>query len=128
MKITELRVGNWVKCNSIKQKESIITGLTEQGYIWFVDKPFYFECAATVDKCKPIPLTEQWLEKFGFKKEKHNTAELWKFKDVIAIKQDNGLFRIYLNHTVNEGIIKKYVHTLQNLYFAIKEEELTIKK
>lgn len=77
---------------------------------------------------KPIPLTEEWLEKFGF--EKDDTPATFK-------KYNNHLLSISFSKTditemeinkspefiINTDIVK-YVHQLQNLYFALTGEEL----
>lgn len=113
MTIQELRIGNQFSIpalgiiNSEVKGVNIITGqvLNHNG-IW-VD----------VSVCEPIPLTEEWLLKFGFEKSGD---------------------RFYLNYYYMEGgsfkmdeiIISnpKYVHELQNLCHAITGEELTIKQ
>jgi hypothetical protein len=58
MKASELRLGNWVEQpnDGVTRVTAVLNDLqikTETGY---------------VDKyCRPIPLTEEWLLKFGFK-------------------------------------------------------------
>jgi hypothetical protein len=106
----ELRVGNWVL--SPTQGEIQI----ENG--WQIDEG---------EEVKPIPLTEEWLFKFGFKFDGH--CSWWKNKlieltidtgeDEYSVFNDNG------DYITLKGI--KYVHSLQNLYFALTGEELTIK-
>ena len=62
MKANELRIGNLVNTTDNK-----LTGVTDI----IVDKDFkdsYFWCYGyNEDDVKPIPLTEKWLLKFGFK-------------------------------------------------------------
>lgn len=68
-----------------------------------------------------IPLTEEWLLKFGFKKYS-NRAQYY----------HNEKFKYSFIHktlAANFGRIKielKYVHQLQNLYFALTGNELTL--
>jgi hypothetical protein len=80
---------------------------------------------------KPILLTEEWLLKFGFSKRDVLSSVLYDMK--------NPRFSIYLNPPIDKsnkwnilGIEKniniQYVHQLQNLYFALTGEELTIKQ
>ena len=92
--------------------------------------------------CKPIPLTEEWLLKFGFEivhvKNKHyiiNDPNGYKDSHKISILQTlNNQW--YIAFSDNLGGYKdyipttkiKYVHQLQNLYFALTNEELTIKE
>jgi len=69
--------------------------------------------------CKPIPLTEEWLMNFGFKQ--------WGDKYTFGLKGIN------IHHRKRGFVLRKsipiirYVHQLQNLYFALTGEELTIK-
>jgi len=63
---------------------------------------------------KPIPLTEEWLIKFG-------------------INRQISVFEVYGNNSRGfhidlggEWLFIKYVHTLQNLFFALTGEELKI--
>jgi len=116
-----LRIGNWYNQfgNEHQVDGSIIQSLQDSpdSQIW----------------CKPIPLTEEWLLKFGFTRQ---TAP----NNLPC--SDFGRFRIYwpsnsknasLHFRPNETewfpfIINKieYVHQLQNLYFALTGEELTL--
>lgn len=78
--------------------------------------------------CKPIPLTEEWLLKFGFKYSlKFNDFMFKDQNDVFEIKPyKNGFLNSVIWH-YNEILQEiKYVHQLQNLYFALTGEELTI--
>lgn len=93
------------------------------------------------DLAKPIPLTEQWLERFGFKKEMYGAKsetnlELW----IESWKIHYGTYRNgekYFKLVADGGYddsgeldllpICKYVHQLQNLYFALTGKELTLK-
>lgn len=67
---------------------------------------------------KPLILTEEWLLKFGF--EKKQGIMYWE-KEGIEIVYETlaGFYRLYPR--VNPI---KYVHQLQNLFFALTEEEL----
>jgi hypothetical protein len=63
----------------------------------------------------PIPLTEEWLLKFGFKK---RTSTSWTLNEVDIWLVD-GIFENFIDNPV------QYVHQLQNLYFALTQTELT---
>lgn len=79
---------------------------------------------------EPIPLTEEWLEKFSFK---HN-------KVAYKIDNENFVFELYFYDAWNLNYVEKSnfgngnvelsgywtVHQLQNLYFALTGEELTL--
>jgi hypothetical protein len=84
-----------------------------------------------VENIKPIQLTEEWLLKFGFEKLVNNKkCNLYHQKDsrfLFALSKNNVRHVTILNestHIVNTAF--KYVHQLQNLYFALTGEELSI--
>jgi hypothetical protein len=122
MKEIELRIGNW---------------FIEKGHVKQFDGDFYHLLG-----CTPIPLTTNWLEKFGFEKNKDKRWMRGKSRYAIfyfeyyATGEDNCMWRIEYHDTDygrNEykdcnqwGDVIKYVHQLQNLYFALTGEELTI--
>ena len=61
MKETELRIGNWVKLKDVHTtNEWQVEGLGNlqqvAGQLW------------SIEELEPIPLTEEWLERFGFEK------------------------------------------------------------
>lgn len=109
MKANELRIGNFYDHNGV---EAVATPNTIEE-VWIAERNWV----------KPIPLTEEWLLKFGFDK-KFN-------KDKITIipkgrlGYENG--RTYFNSWVILEKQPDFVHQLQNLYFALTGEELTFK-
>ena len=71
---------------------------------------------------QPIQLTEKWLLKFGFKKDWNGY-----FLGMLSFsKTKHNEFMICVNDLPIQKICK-YVHQLQNLYFALTGEELTFK-
>ena len=112
MKANELRLGNYVldrgrviicECHHFSMLES------------------YYK-----DDFKPIPLTEEWLLKFGFEP-----------KGTEPIMFTNGRYNYfpsskYFGNTRNNGGLihsnVRHVHQLQNLYFALTGEELKIEE
>lgn len=129
IKSNELRVGNW-----------FFDGGDEQSYFqieWF-EKEFavYRNGSAKMridyDLFEPIPLTEEWLIKFGFEKTYdefvYDKANL-RIEYIIWADDEPEwkLKRFYGNTFSSHSTIKtNYVHQLQNLYFALTNEELTI--
>jgi hypothetical protein len=77
--------------------------------------------------CKPIPLTEEWLLKFGFEKKYDNFD--WYIKDnyCVAFSKHIDLIRFKIKYQENDICKIQHVHQLQNLHFALTGEELTIK-
>lgn len=84
---------------------------------------------------EPIPLTEEWLLKFGFKQHILCYRKVLS-KDrylMLALCNDKGLGEFYFyvkdNNDFTGFEIRIFsVHQLQNLYFALTGEELTIKQ
>jgi hypothetical protein len=84
------------------------------------------------DSLKPIPITEEWLIKCGFEKGPAYEPE------GITYKKRIGISPVAISTTeryrylwIDEKLIHhnhQHVHQLQNLYFALTGEELTIKK
>jgi hypothetical protein len=107
MKASELRIGNLVYDNlggTLK-----IKGISLE---------------SDLSHIKPIPLTEEWLLKFGFE---------WKnfaFRDGTFTVRYQKEFYVYLSVEGVRPIQIKldYVHQLQNLYFALTGEELVVKE
>ena len=117
MEVRELRIGNLVK--AVHKKSDILNS-----YIVIEGKHI-----CDLENCKSefdfygIPITEEWLLKFGF-------TQSLAFKSVYFI----GTFlSITLGNKImfeiNDQIISeiKYIHQLQNLYFALTQKELEIK-
>lgn len=117
MKASELRIGNLVTYNG---KEISITpnALFEFYYIHNT------HANSKIDRrdYKPILLTEEFLLRAGFKK---GTLiyknDSFNFNGEIVFKGEDS-FRYF-----GTNAKLKYVHQLQNLYFALTGEELTIK-
>jgi hypothetical protein len=82
---------------------------------------------------KPIPLTEEWLLKFGFEKAKHWEGGTIYLKNrthlEIRLYKGEWLAKIYYGVNVANHInlpFKGCVHELQNLYFALEGKELEL--
>ena len=83
-------------------------------------------------ECNPIPLTPEWLERFGFitkiKGDDFHDKALWKHPSTDYLYCESGCFvdnSGYYGDYCDIGDIK-HVHQLQNLYFALTGEELAI--
>jgi hypothetical protein len=117
MKASELRLGNLV----MDGKE------IEQVNARMIDMLVKIE--ADFD---PIPLTEEWLLKLGFKQCGYEMLS-WKHETLLPSFNLDGINWAdfdepdyqFLNYKVADEILRiDYVHQLQNLYFALTGEEL----
>ena len=117
MKVNELRIGNWVET---PYNESIQIIMVNKGYV--MD---YFNEMISLDEINAIPLTEEWLDRFGAEKV-NEISEYFDGEDMYSyelyLDGAECLFDRKCNCQPYEHI--KYVHQLQNLYFALTGEEL----
>jgi hypothetical protein len=126
MKASELRIGNYIlfsedntifEVGSIEEKGFTVQNKEETTWI----EAYEFD---------PIPLTEEWLIKFGFSREVKVGSEMGtdgvEFRvyhfDVLTFNTNHGWW--YKVQRINDTPLE-YVHQLQNFYFAIKGKELT---
>ena len=130
----ELRLGNYILGfyedeDGLEENEDVlfeaICKVTSLDCSGFLDFNIYVEsddCNVEVyEKFEGIELTEEWLLKFGFKRFPWGLV-----KDNLLFKDD--LKCSYLILQVGNGfeVKVKYVHELQNLYFALTQRELTV--
>ena len=116
MTANELRIGNYVKSNDVNMAPYFIVTASflkqnEKEMSWFID---------------PIPLSQKWLEKFGFELDIEDDG-YQKRKYKVSVSDEGCLFFINIGYYPEEIAEFKYVHQLQNLYFALTGEELTYK-
>lgn len=133
MEANELRIGNFVLVDNAKSHPNL---LNEPVIVVGINKRYeknFPNSNATIsfeiDKynggsqfnefIKPIELTEQWILKFTYIKlnNKYFTIQghlIWICNDLFMCDKN--------------GIVLKYVHQLQNLYFALTGQELNIKE
>jgi len=120
MKSNELRIGNYILHEpTIDDWEEIIVTL-----------PSLLQVDISSESYCGIPLTEEWLLRFGFEKltEKgsgfKSTSYTYTGKVALIVHFDG----VRLSVNFWQGNEKKYVHQLQNLYFALTGEELELKE
>lgn len=130
MKASELRIGNLLEFKNGIQQDRIIK----------VGRRFFSSAAIERDDgdfditpyYKPIPITEEWLLKFGFDKthDKQWSERLPTELDFLFSKDDCHIAKakdidgFAICNYDYYGIDIDYVHQLQNLYFALKGKEL----
>lgn len=123
MKSTELRIGNWVYYNDEHlrpEKHAVTVSWMDLKTIHHKEKYQHYN---------PIPLTTEWLERFGFENSKTQDKFFTKGNSIGISTADNK-FRFIQGNFVCQLILREieFVHSLQNLYFALTGEELTILK
>jgi hypothetical protein len=136
MKANELRIGNYVYDEDVKYKTSL-------GHTVILSKGVHSFNLGEIN-LKPIPLTEEWLLKFGFESWNCKGVD-WIFEKVIYKELDieqkmiissSGTCCIEEQEDHPEVEVQKfiirpdihYVHQLQNLYFALTGQELEFAK
>lgn len=130
MKKQDLRIGNNVIA-WINDIETIVAEVTELHdlILWVkhdTDKGYSVNQSGSYNSFQPIILTDDWLEKFGFRS---NEGKTWWSHEIHTLvqysKQQSGIFLARSQSSVISSPII-YVHQLQNLYFALTQSELTI--
>jgi hypothetical protein len=119
----ELRIGNWY--TSVKWGIPVECELTDFTQLDYMSDGAY-KYPPIDEIFEPIPLTEEWLLKFGF--------DIYEDPFHYFIDIGNGEIPEYFNvwyydnyYDANECNAKLYyVHQLQNLYFALTGNELNI--
>lgn len=117
MEAKELRIGNLVYYSEGDSYLKMTKEIMREAFAY--DEFLYYE---------PIPLTEHWLERFSFKLSPSIVYYNGNFgidkqgkKWYVVLREKN------LKSTRFTAISEvKYVHQLQNLYFALTGKELTI--
>lgn len=129
MKSTDLRVGNLAQTAfGIVEYRGVSP---DKPNLLFVKYSNGIDVREHIDDIKPIPLTEEWLVKFGFENTYSElTYKEYDFKkfgveinsDIMTVSYNYGNDVEWVNFTHI-----KHVHTLQNLYHALTGEELELK-
>jgi hypothetical protein len=134
MKANELRLGNLIY--DIPERGGKIISVNK---VWIDDdgESLYF------DLCNPIPLTEEWLLKFGFmfaKKSRYGNKYTfgmadWGFTIENSFAEGKWFFGHEFYDAIDESLNYqslhfafdvRYVHELQNIMFALTGQELEI--
>jgi hypothetical protein len=77
---------------------------------------------------QPIILTEEWLQKLGFEMKGFYRLKVTSFLELCWKPHDKTLNIQTEKNGFTEDSKVKYVHELQNLYYALTKKELKIKK
>ena len=131
MKTTDLRIGNLV---SYKNEDIVVVDAVSKDFILT-----HGQFKISTPNIEPISLTEQWLVDFGFEKYtgrygvyyKHYALEgfrVWLPRDIYGWGYTVGRKDFETGDTYWVKNEVRYVHQLQNLYFALTQEELILKE
>ena len=116
MNANELRIGNYVHRQSGKM-------VVNRDDVYKIEN-INLQSAL---KYEPIPLTEECLLKFGFIKYGHILKIHLNEGLGVNYNKDLKIWYLDIHFTTTAKIQINYVHQLQNLYFALTGEELTLK-
>ena len=129
MKAEELRLNNMIidRWGAVATVDTIGFESTVR-----ISTATYKSESCSINDCQPIPLTEEWLVKLGFIK---SPAANSIYRSIPELKAEihfeffrGGLVCVLYCSTgsfIPNDI--KFVHQLQNLYFAVLGEELEVK-
>ena len=129
MEKTELRIGNLVEYpawnNDVSKAYFSIRDIHfDEGKIGLTNGIIKLP-SSHLDFIKPIQLTEEWLLKFGFEKADEIYFIEFDVYSMTIKEYEKGNY--ILNPETHFNYVDiKYVHQLQNLYFALTNEELTL--
>jgi len=143
----QLRIGNYLQPTEKAIKELLeqemdikpkslgeVTSIDNDEIRLYIDSmeiEFYYE------DVQPIPLTEEWLLKFGFSKNENDVLQiettLMPLSITLSDNYPDEKYKAWVYedenfryHIISDNI--KYVHQLQNLYFDLTNEELNLNK
>ena len=128
MKASELRIGNWI--DHIWKKDGYVDDEIrgwQHKQIVPNDIP---ACVKYNETYRPIPLTEEWLLKFGFSCTENTSWSTGSAVKYNVLTNGNLTFNSLQNAWwLNGRVLDKqlqFVHHLQNLYFALTGKELEL--
>ena len=129
MTTPELRIGNYI---SLKSREAKVAQIYYDGILAY-DLEETQDTIESLERLEGISITENWLIELGFTKIVIQDEEYFFIsdKDEFTLRWTpfkTKMIPEYNGRRFIPGYNLKYVHQLQNLYFALTGGELTIKK
>jgi hypothetical protein len=135
IKGNELRLFNYIFRDGLVAEVRAIIG---EDNLSLIDKECGIDTYRNDGDCQPIPLTEEWLLRLGFKDRTEGyratgaVGGVWVIpssfngKDIALYENwaEGKVWSYYLGHY---GLPITSVHQLQNLFWCLSGEELTIK-
>lgn len=126
----ELRIGNWIMFNDYNPIQEVFMMVSDLSYEFGINNPIRIPDSYRQPHYYSIPLDEEWLLKYGFEKS-YRTEDVrsvqYVLKEMTILLHVNPIFGSF-HYFGNPIVLLGYVHQLQNLYFALTGEELTIKE
>jgi hypothetical protein len=114
MKANELRIGNYVNVPGIYRDISEVLEICE-------DRVNLSGLKLKFHAFYPIPLTEEWLVRFGF--DSNHYQDRYENDSIhIECNKTRGFTELWIERMPHI----KSIHQLQNLYFALTGEELKL--
>lgn len=149
MNAAELRIGNLLHFiphplrNNPNERVVVVSAIDKKQVV-VTDIGLNLALNLTDKEVGPIPLTEEWLKRFGFQRMFIPNISVFLFKlgdfttttcERVMIEGQPIEGEILLTNFYGNPCYKyeraktlRYVHQLQNLYYALTGEELTIKE
>jgi hypothetical protein len=125
MKASEVRLGNLVY--GVSDRIETVIGIGENSITAYAGKLIKAKMKFPEKDFRPIPLTEEWLVKFGFDSDGFKQYEFMNWG--LFVKKGMGK-----GYAASHGFFVQrfelteinFVHELQNLFYALSQEELKI--
>jgi hypothetical protein len=129
LKETDIRIGNFLLH---KDSEYVVKvdGILKNCWISAIAIYGDYFCTHPIEGFDPIELTEEWINKLGFKQCDNFEREYY-----LAI-EDNQRHCAIIDHYENDylfkcwywqaGVYVKHVHQVQNIVFSLDNKELTL--
>jgi hypothetical protein len=122
----ELRIGNLITQGGGHILE--VTSILTHGVQCF-NKTYGFKTSRFLwDELIPIPITPEWLVRFGFKGQKGLFETYYELADFEYHSGDKKFGISYGEDNLYCIYDIQYIHQLQNIYFALTGQELTVKE
>lgn len=144
MEVNELRIGNFLypraEFHNGEQSVRQVFGLHQDNRVSYIANSktkvgYQEQVDDNINQIDPIPISEDWLHKFGFIK--HSKFDVYSQLDVHI---GNKYYQLSVQNQISftddwsvllDGYLPaiqiQYIHQLQNLYFTLTGEELRIK-
>lgn len=116
MNASELRIGN-------------VVGTFDSGGYGKLT-PMVINGGNIIDRAKEwyeLPLTEEWLVRFGFKEDGNGFHLEDRYSLSFSITKEREFLPCFNDRVLHSELKVKHVHQLQNLYFALTGKELECK-